>query len=64
MDSLISRPRAGYTMVPKDDTAIDTSVPYGDSNEEDDSRRERELGENPLKGRTVLNRDKSGRSYP
>lgn len=58
MDSSTSRTRAGYTMVPKDDTAINTSSPDDDLNGEDESRREQELGEGSAKLRRVFIRDK------
>lgn len=58
MDSSTSRSRAGYTMVPKDDTAISTSSPYDDLNGEGNLRGEQELGENSLKPRRVFNRKK------
>lgn len=58
MEPATSRSRAGYTMVPKDDTAITTSSPYDDYNGEEDSREGQELGDNGLKGRRVFNRDK------
>jgi hypothetical protein len=58
MDSSISRARAGYTMVPKDDTVIDASAPYDDSNGEENPRREEALEEDSLKGGKVLHRDR------
>jgi hypothetical protein len=60
MDSSISRARAGYTMVPKDDTVIDTSAPYDEPNGEEDPRRDEALEEDSLKGRKVLHRDRCG----
>jgi hypothetical protein len=58
MDSSTSRARAGYTMVPKDDTLIDASTPFDGSNGDDDNHRAQELGEVQMKDRKILNRDR------
>ncbi|QDS75189.1 hypothetical protein FKW77_008606 [Venturia effusa] len=58
MDSLTSRSRAGYTMVPKDDTALSTSSPYDDLNNEAESGERQSRGWTTLKPRQSFNRDK------
>jgi hypothetical protein len=58
MTSSNSRARAGYTMVPKDDTTVAASAPFVDPNEEDDMHREQGLADNHVKVTGGLNRDR------